>query len=151
MISRKQLKIPSELLLNHKPVSIILLHWTDQHYKLWIEKSSIFGSWTDWENTDPKLSSSSFIQQNALHYNWTESCCVKWDSIWLHLQSSLFLPAHWPSTTQAAIYWWQLTYSTGWGTFALVFFSCWQNLSLSRSLSPSHTLTHPRLQTMTHI
>lgn len=50
-----------------------------------------------------------------------ESCCVKRRSIWLRLQSSLFLPAQWPSTTRPAIHWWQLTRSTGQGTFAHIF------------------------------
>lgn len=53
--------------------------------------------------------------------SWAESRWVERSSICLHLQPSLFLSAHWPSTTQAAIHWWQLTYCTSWGNFCCCF------------------------------
>lgn len=38
-------------------------------------------------------------------------CEVKWSAIWLRPRPSLFLPAHWHSTTHTAIYWRQLKFS----------------------------------------
>ncbi len=107
--------------------------------------SSIFVLRDNWQKTDPSFFCCFFplhITKRLPLESQAESCCVKWSSIWLRPQSSLFLPAQWLGTTQAAIYWWQLTDSTGQRTFAHVF---------SEDFWVAGTHTHTHTHTYIHI
>lgn len=96
--------------------------------------SSISGLKDNWQRTDEEKFFFHITKRRPL-VSRAESRCVKRGSIWLRLQSSLFLPAQWPGTTQAAIYWWQLTYSTRRATFLLM-------CSLRTSGLQAHTHTY---------